>query len=310
MKALVFSMLAMAAMVSCTSESDPINDGGNEKVEIKLNAGIEATTKAAVSSTIPDDGLKVNFLRAADAATATWSSGTTLFATIAKEGGITFNTSAEDNTEIKQYYNTVAANKSWLAGYYTGSLTGTPTNEKVTFTITGDDDILATPGLSGDKATAFKNFEFEHMLSQVEIILQGDVAAQKNFGKITKVELTGLATELELTLGATATINKTAAALEDEVITVYDDATGIDLSTAGTKLTNLPMIWKTGTDIGIKVTSAATAVPSTLTAQIANLGFEKGKKHIITLNFKEKITATASIKAWENSSNAGTGEVE
>lgn len=61
----MISMLAMAAMVSCTNEienPDQPKIEGNEPVEIKLNAGIIGVeTKAAISPTLTED-LKVTFL--------------------------------------------------------------------------------------------------------------------------------------------------------------------------------------------------------------------------------------------------------
>lgn len=61
MKSLVLSMLAiasMAAMSSCSSENDPvdevINAGNQEKVEIKIAAGVlKAETKAPVDDSTP-----------------------------------------------------------------------------------------------------------------------------------------------------------------------------------------------------------------------------------------------------------------
>lgn len=310
MKKLVFSMLAMVAMVSCTNESDPIDNGGpqgNQQVEIKPSAGIVAS-KAAVLPEFTDD-LKVQFFRPADAETASWGTGTSLFATISGSSGhtITFNNNASDNTEKKQFYNADATQKSWLAGCYLGSASGTLTNGKVTFTIDGTQDIMATDGKSGTKTTVFEGFQFNHMLSQIQVILKGDAAAQSYFGKVTKVELKDLATNLDLTLGAKPSIKKNDSALENETIALYSNVTGVSINASGETLPNIPMVFKTGNTINLTITSengGASDVAATITG-----GIDSGKKHVITLTFKEKITATATVAEWTEG-NAGTGEVE
>lgn len=319
MKTLVLSMISIAAtvaaMTACTSEGDPIDNIDNgQPVEIQLNAGIVATTKAAVPSTLTAD-LDVMFIRAADAASADWTTATPLFAKIAKDSpnGITFYTTNDRDIESKQYYNTSEALPSWLAGYYLGGLSSTSTTkDKIKFTITGDEDILATTGLSGTKKTAFQSFAFNHLLSQVEITLKGDAAAQANYGEVSKVELTGLATELELTLsGDKPAIGKVTDSSEEGTYAIFDNTdTGAEISPEGTTLDNIPMIYKTGTTLNLNVyLKSAPSVAIPVTATIAE-GLESGKKHAITLNFKERITATASITPWNENGHTGSGEVD
>lgn len=317
MKTLVLSMISIAAtiaaMTACTSEGDPIDNIDNgQPVEIQLNAGIVATTKAAVPSTLTAD-LDVMFIRAADAASADWTTATPLFAKIAKDSpnGITFYTTNVRDTEEKQFYNSDDTKKSWLAGYYIDNLANTSTDKnKIKFTITGNEDILATKGLSGTKKIAFQSFTFNHLLSQVEITLKGDAAAQANYGEISKVELTNLATGLELTLSENTPVIA-ANGSETSTIEIFNDAsTGANITTDGHTLTNIPMIYKTGTTLNLNVyLKSAPSVAIPVTATIAD-GLESGKKHAITLNFKEKITATASITAWDQNGHTGTGEVD
>lgn len=314
MKTLVLSMISIAAtvaaMTACTSEGDPIDNIDNgQPVEIQLNAGIVATTKAVVPSTLTED-LKVMFIRANDAATADWTTASLLSAEISKsDNKITF-WNADRSEKSKQYYNTDEAKKSWLAGYYIDELSNTSTDKnKVKFTITGNEDILATTGLSGTKKVAFKAFVFDHMLSQVEITLKGDAAAQANYGEVSKVELTRLATDLELTLSESNPV--ITSSTENGTIEIFNNtSTGANITAEGNTLTKIPMIYKTGTTLDLNVylkSDPDVAIP--VTATIAD-GLESGKKHAITLNFKEKITATASITPWDENGHAGSGEVE
>ena len=317
MKTLVLSMISIAAtiaaMTACTSEGDPIDNIDNaQPVEIQLNAGIVATTKAAVPSTLTAD-LDVMFIRATDAASADWTTATPLFAKIAKDSpnGITFYTTNDRDIKSKQYYNTSETLPSWLAGYYIDNLENTSTDKnKIKFTITGNEDILATKGLSGTKKVAFQSFTFNHLLSQVEITLKGDAAAQANYGEISKVELTNLATGVELTLSENAPVIA-ANGSETSTIEIFNNtSTGVNITADGNTLTNIPMIYKTGTTLNLNVylkNDQSTPIP--VTATITD-GLESGKKHAITLNFKEKITATASITAWDENGHTGSGEVD
>lgn len=321
----MISMLAMAAMVSCTNEiegPDQPNINENDPVEIKLNAGIIGVeTKAAISSTLDED-LKVIFFRPSDAATATWTSGDFVNATISKEtgGAITFKESAEEGANDKKlYYPTGENEKAHLVGYYLGNSISTNTNNILSFTIDGTQDIMATDGASASKTEAFKSFTFKHLLTQIDIVLKGDAAAQAAFGKIKKVAIKSIPTALKLTLAETPTIQSTS---NDGSVDVYNDNTGSDLSTNTTDeiIGNTVMVYNGGTSplgtvankLTLEITSekGGTAGVSTVDVTTINKGLEQGNKHVITLNFKEKIIVSATIAAWGTNGAAGTGEVD
>ncbi len=322
----MISMLAMAAMVSCTNEiegPDQPQVNQNEPVEIKLNAGIIGVeTKAAISSTLTED-LKVIFFRPSDAATATWTSGDFVNAIISKEAGgaITFKENADAGANDKKlYYPTGEDQKAYLAGYYLGTSSPTTTDKNVlSFTIDGTQDIMVTDGASGSKKDAFKSFTFKHLLTQIDIVLKGDAAAQAAFGKIKKVAIKSIPTALKLTLAETPTIESTN---NDGSVEVYNDNTGSDLSTNTTDeiIGNTVMVYNGGTSplgtvankLTLEITSekGGTAGVSTVDVTTINAGLEQGNKHVITLNFKEKIIVSATIAAWGTNGAAGTGEVD
>lgn len=313
----MISMLAMAAMVSCTNEIEtpdqPIN---SEKVEIELNAGIIPTTKAAVPSELASD-LPVLFLRATDASTADWATTpTTVKAIISKESGNPISFKESDGTTDKKLYYPTGGSQAHLAGYYLGDATPTGDANVLKFTIDGTQDIMATKGQSASNTKVFQTFNFQHLLSQVEIKLVGELAAQNAFGKITKVDIVS-PTDLQLTLGSDAPTLVENGANTDKVINVYT------ASDAGTKLTNTattigntvmiynggtPAFGTTGKELKLKITSANAGeveVPVTITTD----GLQASHSHVITLTFKDRITANATIGTWD-AGTAGTGEVE
>lgn len=320
----MISMLAMAAMVSCTNEIEtpdqPDQPVTNGLVEIKPQAGVGAIETKAIVSSIPGAGLNVSFWRPSDAATATWGTGSNIYAKLTDDEAITFYSSADRTTESKQYYNADATELSWLAGYYLGDKGGDITDGSVEFTIDGQDDIMATSGLSGNKVTAFKPFRFDHLLTQIDVVLKGDAAAQNAFGKIKSVKIKNIPTKLKLTVGTDPALAEQTDPNGD--ITIYDDATGIALSTnaSNTIIGNTVMVYNGGsTPLGtasnkltLEITSekGGTAGVSTVDVETIDGGLAQGNKHIITLNFKEKIIVSAAIAPWGTDGKPGTGEVD
>lgn len=318
MKALVFSMLAMAAMVSCTSESDPINDGGNEKVEIKLNAGvIGVVTKAAI---IP------NGLDAFDNANGTSVALVKIDHLAADVANIYWTTATKETTNIKgtavtltgnqRYYDKEGKN-AYFVGYYPDA---TITSGKVSYNgITGTTDILCTNRIDGGskKSSTASNLAFNHMLSQIQIMVIGDVAAQNAFGKIKSVKLTNIPSDLELTIGETASIQPKTNSTKGD-ITLFEETTAEQFqsltdikATIGVVPMIVPGLGNSSENaISITVSTEKGGVSSPITISDITEGLVSGKKHIITLNFKEKITATASIASWGEDGAPGSGEVE
>lgn len=299
MKALVFSMLAMAAMVSCTSESDPINDGGNEKVEIKLNAGvIGVVTKAAISATdkfTPQIAGWEGSAAPTVETDATWSSsGSEILGNA---------TSATITLAPKQYYNPDNTVKTFIRGYYpVGSITG---SSVVLTNTTGDQDIILSDfvdaGAKPTGSTAAKNLIFTHKLSQLNFKVIGDasLAIGTTLTSIT-IKDAALPTSFDISTG---------------VIT-YATATDLSLAgiTANLKISateapagNAVMIKPTGAALSLDIVTnngSFQDVPVTLSAADTN----GGTSYTITLTFKQKeIITTATVTDWTQ--GTGTGEV-
>ena len=325
MKNLLLGMLAMAAMVSCSSENDPIDDvtgGKQDKVEIKLNAGIAAATKSAgvITETggVLANDLQVRFFRPVDAATATWTTGDELYAVVAAASGhsITFKDKEGDGAVDKKiYYSNAEGVNSYLAGCFLDDAVITAADDlkdgKIAFTITGQQDIMATKGGSGSKSTAFGDFKFEHLLSQINVQLIGTAASESNFGKITKVEIIEVPTQLELTLSGGEPAIAAVTPAETGNITIYS-GTEKAIPTTSSPAGDAVMIWSKVSDnstigsqdaplkVKITTTNGAYTVPVTITD-----GLQASQNHSITLTFSEKIDAQATFGEWKDNANTG-----
>ena len=318
----MISMLAMAAMVSCTNEiegPDQPKVNENEPVEIKLNAGVGTiTTKAPVNDlTTP---LNILFWRPADATEATWTTGSSLFAkTTATSGVITFYTDTNRTTEAKQYYNADATKKSWLAGCYLGTATDpTMQNGAVEFTIDGQNDVMATDGASGAKTdgNGFSDFTFNHQLSKLKFtaaIKEGDNADKIKdvFGKVTEVTISEQNTDLKLTLAATPSLGL-ATTPKTGTFTI---APNMDI-TSNAELGNVLLypnaeLGKTGKPIKlvVKTQNNTTGINVDVIIGDGSTGLAKNTLYNVTLTFSSStISATAVLGTW--SEGTGAGEVK
>lgn len=314
MKKLIFSMLAMAAMVSCSNEGDPINEVNppvdGEKVEIKLNAGVVGVeTKAAIAAdpSMGDfDNSIVSLLRqdAENTTGMTWLVSAKEQATIASDGTVTL-------PETYKFYDKAGKNAYFL-GYYPDA---TITSGVVAYTgINGTKDILCTSIVDAGSGVAAKAtaLEFKHMLSQVEIQVVGEAVAATNFGKIKTVTLKDVPSAANLTIGESPALVQIDTDKGDIILFDEVEANWSSIPTTAAPIGSIPMLVPGlgGSDIS-KLVIEIVAEKKTSTVNITSItgGLVSGQKHVITLTFKSEITATASIVGWGTGST-GTGDVE
>lgn len=327
MKNLVLSMLAIAsitAMNSCSSESDPIdeaiNAGNQEKVEIKLSAGVVGVeTKAQV---VPGDdittfaGQQVPLFRINSASTADWT-------TVGDAVEATINGTTVTLGDAHKYYD--GENKAFFIGYYS-AITPTRTKNVLTFTgVDGTKDIICTDETdAGSKTSTDANavLTFNHIVSKVAIKVAGTAAAQKAFGKITKIDLLQIPTSIDVTLGSTLSIaaNTTTPVLTDiPLYEAVDKANGYELPATPTTIGATPIIFNGGTTtpygtngkpLNIKVYTENQVGGLEVKIQNIEGGLELGKTHTITLTFKDRIGVTSSITGWGDSVHEGSDEIE
>lgn len=326
MKTLVLSMISIAAtvaaMTACTSESDPIDEINPKdgKVEIKLNAGVGAiTTKASEVEQFTD--AKVTLLRQ----DVDNSTGTTDWGNTATQYDYTLTGTNIPLDATQKYFNNDVSKKSIFIGYYptTGA---TRSNDKVTYVITGEEDLMCTQELNtGIKTSPELNpkLTFKHLLSQIELKIAGTTKADDVFGTINSISLS-MPTNVEVSLKSTTATKGSGAT--DQAIELFNNTTSKKISDLATEsetntLASKFVLAGYGTSsnvltIKIKVTknsveSEKTVVIKDITTTVDSTpvaGLIVGRKHIITLTFNDNITITSEIEAITSGGDAN-GEI-
>lgn len=336
MKTLVLSMISiaatLAAMTACTSEGDPIDEIDNgQPVEIKLNGGVTAVTKAAIESNFTADFTAL-FFRPADGATGTpWSSGDQLYAKVlGANKSIAFYSDETRVTSASQYYNTDLTKGSYLAGCALGNATiATSDNLKdgsISFEIDGTQDIMATAGQEDkNKNNKFTDFTFEHKLAQLAFT----IAAGENttladvteaYGKVTKIVVLNQPKDFTLTLAKEPTFAiKSGESSTSEFIlksTNDTDITEQELTASAVPFGGAMMIYPdvTNSEISIKIYTKNFTEGIDVTVKLtfkdsSKTNLEASKKYTIALSFAPTaITSTASVGEW-NDGGSGSGSI-
>lgn len=306
MKSLVLSMLAiasMAAMSSCSSESDPvdevINAGNQEKVEIKIAAGVlKAETKAPVDDSAPTT---VSILR--KDGNGAWDAVNPISVAIS---GTTDNIFSGD----PQYYNTDGTTNTSFIGFYPGTISGST----VTFANTdGKQDVLLSNELdAGNRTTPATNptLTFKHKLALIKFtFIKGD--SYPTDDQVTAVTLKGadVPASMDINTGNFTMANKATTgilAFENKTYTITAN------NTATIESEDALMV-EHGKDIQLEITTKNNGIFTVENVKIGTTDGQKteaGKQYNIKLTFNKKsVSATASIESWGEAIE-GSGTVE
>ena len=200
MKKIILSLLAIAAMTSCTKSSEEEIDP-NAPVEIELTAGLlEAQSRAAIESNTVSG---VSILRK-DGTDETNDWGTT-----AKTVDITNSNDNIFDTN-KEYYNPNATIHAYFLGYYpAGTVSGTGVDQIVTFNPTLDNcstDILYSPSVDlGTKGTPTSNAKltFKHQLARINFVfVKGNGYPSDDYITSVKIKSIALPKSMKLSDGS------------------------------------------------------------------------------------------------------------
>lgn len=312
----MISMLAMAAMVSCTNEIEspevPVNEG---PVPVTLNAGInQVTTKAIVAQDANISAIVY--------ASATTNNYKTLAWTGDNAGKISITNGTTVAFTQTEYYPSDGSSIYMKAVYPVPS--AAPTNNIITYTIDGDMDIMMTGELSGSRKTSesgSKELNFNHMLTQLKIkVIAEDAAAKTAWGEISSITVNKVNTSIQLDLSKAYNGTATDAALtstgsNDKSITFVGLPTDKTMPTISTETTaaeiaasakemGYAMIQPGNTDYELSITTANSTdmkVNVTLTESKASTSYD------IVLTFKaSSITASATIGEWISGTGTNT----
>ena len=313
MKNLLFGMLAMAAMVSCSSENEPIDDvtgGKQDKVEIKIAAGVlKAETKAPVDGW-GEDGKYVQFVKG----TASGNYTDDWFAKITGTAGtVQFKDASGELANDKSYYYESDGSDTYLRGFYPQ---GTNTSGSVTFTIpeAADIDIMVSDEQSGNKTNAFGKFTFGHLLTQIKFSLKAGDGFPSNY-VLKSITLKGTKKTATLAL-KTGQLTFTGADDDKIDIKVIENGTS-SISTAATDMDRTVMV-QPGVAMTLDIVAGVsgdntqdrtyTGIPfTTKGGEGTEEEAKAGTAYTVTLTFSDKaVEATAGITPWATGTGEGT----
>ncbi len=321
MKQLFFSLLAVAAMASCSKSELAIRPEAVSDVEIMaksnaLSIDADASSRAPFEGTI--DNTNGNSLTAQVLASKTSGNYSTLYndpnATPAMSDKMIFNDNGttEVGFDTKPAYFPADGSKIYLMGFYpyTGwtKRQNDDNNDCHTFTITGKEDLMVAAEKGTDKAEAqngtFPTLEFKHLLTKLDITLVAEDRAA--------IDAWGAVTDIYLSKALNANI-------KDRVWVKYADAT-VDftvLNVPTDSLTCYMMDATSGTATAtdnafskqsVALTTTAAHAAYVLATPVVATGTNDYTLGVMTANHTEPFMVKVNLKDIANATQAFTGD--
>lgn len=306
MKKMIFSLLAIAAMTSCTTTSEDEIDP-NAPVEIKLGASILETIARSAGDNIPEAGFDFSLYAYTDAWGATsdgYSDITNIATKAVKSGAITIGDGTAtyyyptNDTEVKFY---------GYAPRIENPTTGDKVAPTLTWTITGKEDITyaTATGKRSTASTNVPNLNFKHLLTKLNFKVDKVNEGFPANITLTSITINGAKTNatLDITSGTLTfndaiTGNLSATITETPTIAANAELGSIMLAPGSTSY-SITVVTSSGTynDITISIGNSKT--------------FDAGSQYDILLTFSPKqMSGTAEMTDWTSSSESGKGSVE
>ena len=306
-KLFIMSLSVAILVGGCTDMEEPVTDGAAKVIEV--NAGIAEATRAVIGGGYTND-LEVSFARL-DNPGATGAAWTSIDAV--RTGGtgnmaLTF--------EPEQIY-LAEERESVLIGYYPRKEpSGTVNPTSVTYTITGDEDIMVTGVQTGSLVDKFETFTFSHLLTQLQFKCVGSAGAISRWTAVASIKVKNVATGLKLSLDKTSGAKLTVTGTADQTLTVKNCPSMISALDAETPPTGYLLLYPTanmGTEslpVSLEVKGTYDGNAKTLNVTVSNIGegVKAGYPHLITLTFTEdgKIAVETGIAQWQPGNNGST----
>lgn len=333
MKKIMFSLVAVAAMASCT-QSDVIGLSPDENVEIRVSAGItsavSSSTRAVVEGMINESftkDLDVAFVRADQGDTDAYAT----YGATALEGTVA-HTNKTLSFASAQYYLANGKNTK-LIGWYPrrSGVSYTQDTRVVDFgVIDGKTDLMATTLYEGSKGTEMQSIAFNHLLTQFSIkVYAPDADAQALWGKVTAggIKITGKKQK------CTITLPEATASAGVAVAPTFEGTADLDLIKADPATPTTPITYPLTLGVAQTAAGAVLAGYAMFAPQAANGdvelqietekgglqkpkvtipagGFLPGHAYAITLKFTSAgINPTVSVVNWVDGTPIGDIEI-
>ena len=290
MKKFILSILAIAAMASCTKTSEDDVDP-NVPVEIKLGGSITALSKAAVTTNtftaqVASSGITNNYT------TSLWS-GTDAGKINVNNGSVTF-------TQTEYYPND--GGTVYMKGF---APQATINAGQVAYTISGKEDIMVTSEISGSRTdNTNKELTFNHLLTQLKFkLVAEDADAITYWGSITSITVKNVEKDLVLNTGELSI----ATTSNKGDLEVSEEFTSKALTTTPAENGYIMVLPSTTAYVlNIKTAENTQGVDVTISPVVT----VKGTAHEITLTFKRsEIASSAKTTPW-TTGDPGSGEVK
>ena len=309
-KLLIMSLLGTAFLGGCTNTEEPVTNGTAQAIEV--NAGIAEATRAVISGGYTND-LGVSCVRLDNRGTtgAQWNNPS-IDAVRTGGTGNTVLTFEPEQTYLAE------DGESILIGYYPRKAlnSGTTNPVSVTYTITGEEDIMATGVQTGSLTDKFETFTFNHLLTQLQFKCTGSAGAIAKWTAITSIKVKNVATGLKLSLDKTKGAQLMATGTTNQTLTVKNCPSTVSAPDAEKPSTGYLLLYPTanlGTEdlpVSLEVKGTYDGNPKTLKVTVSNIseGVKAGYSHLITLTFTEdgKIAVETGIAQWQPGNNGST----
>lgn len=305
---LATSLLAAAFLAGCTATEEPVMENSGEA--IRLTAGIGKTTRAVIDAGYGSN-LDISFARIDNPSTASTWNNSAIDAVRTGGAGNTAITFSTGQNYLKE------DGESALIGYYPRRALEAGTSNPVTvkYTITGDEDIMATEIQTGKLTDPFGAFTFQHLLTQLQFRCTGSAEALTQWTAVSSLTVKNIATGLTLSLDKTGVSGLTATGASDQSLTVKNCPSTVSATETENPAIGYLMLYPVagmGTSssaISLEVKATYNGTVKTQTVAISNIdgGAKAGQSHLITLTFSEDgtIMAEAGIAAWQPGNGGG-----
>ncbi len=295
---------------ACTHNDDALSTDGQKYSDtpILLNAGIgegsiDAETRAPVEGgTATSAALTLSFARADDSnasgAVSYGDYGNTFTGTRASAVG---NTATALGGFTSQYY-LANGRTSKITGWHPAGTYVSGASAKVSWTITGQEDIMVATAQTGSKSSAMPTFAFTHKLAQIQVYAYAtDADAKTLWGNITGVTLTGQNNACSYTLSTDAAGTVVFTTGGNAVFTVSSTSTSPVVGSSSAVLLGKVMMEPKTAVLNLSVT---TALGGTKNVMVTSREYLASNAYKITLKLdKVTITPKATIGGWINSSS-------
>jgi hypothetical protein len=337
MKKIIFMLLAVAALTSC-SKFEPVSKGGDEsgssvKLSGSIYTGAATRLDGVIGGTLPLAPLTFSVYRADQTGPIGSLSWPATFAPTTVIGTLgTTAVAGNISTAPQLYYLPEANRRSAFIGLHPENATGSA--GVVTYPVlNGGKDIMCTVPVNGDKSTSGDlNLTFHHLLTKitVELVTNGaDNAAKGNisdlWGKISEIKVEDKAVAVDVTLpGPTGTGHGSAAAAAlptpDDLALVNEDGTAISTPKTISKTATASTF---GHAMFVPVTSSAklkffitTEKGGLQTVETRTLQtYDEGYGYIITVTFTAtgvsitNVSTAGSINPWQSGGTDATDDI-